>query len=182
MDPLMHLLLPVLFILALRIDTKKVLLFAPLAILPDFDAAFQLHRAVFHSFIPVLVVPVGLILYSKFKRPEWMLGALLAQFFLASHIVLDLGGVAFAWPFTTEMLYFDPELTFNMQGGLNFVFHLKYGLKPYVEMGTTDFLSESGFALLFLGVLVMVVFRKETKRTMIHFLEMIRGFCAQLKM
>jgi len=182
MDPLMHLLLPVLFLLALRIDTKKVLLFAPLTILPDFDAAFQLHRAVFHSFIPVLVIPVGLVLYSKFKRPEWMLSALLVQFYLASHIVLDLGGVAFAWPFTTEMLYFDPELAFNMQGGINFVFHLKYGLKPYVEMGTTDFLSESGFALLFLGVLVMAVFRKETKRAMMHFFEIVRGFCAQLKM
>lgn len=182
MDPLMHLLLPLLFLLALRIDTKKVLLFAPLTFLPDFDAAFQLHRAVFHSFIPVLVVPVGLILYSRFKRPEWMLGALLVLFYLASHIVLDLGGVAFAWPFTTDMLFFDTELTFNMQGGINFVFHLKYGLKPYVEMGTTDFLSESGFALLFLGALVMAVFRKETKRTMMHFFEIIRGFCAQLRM
>ena len=161
MDPLLHLLLPVLFLLAIRIDARKVLLFAPLAIFPDFDAAFGLHRAVFHSFIPVLVIPIGLILYSKFKRPEWMLGALLVQFYLASHIVLDLGGVAFAWPFTSEMLFFDPELTFNMQGGINFVFHLKYGLRPYVEMGTTDFLSESGFAMIFLGALVAIVFRKE---------------------
>jgi membrane-bound metal-dependent hydrolase YbcI (DUF457 family) len=182
MDPLLHLLLPVLFLLALRIDARKVLMFAPLAIFPDFDAVFGLHRMVFHSFIPVLVLPLGLIIFSKFKRPEWMLSALLVQFYLASHIVLDLGGVAFAWPFTSEMLYFDPELTFNMQGGINFVFHLKYGLKPYVEMGTTDFLSESGFALLFLGVLVMAVFRKETKRTMMHFCELIRGFCAQLRM
>jgi membrane-bound metal-dependent hydrolase YbcI (DUF457 family) len=181
MDPLMHLMLPLLFLLALRIDTKKVLLFAPLTILPDFDAVFHLHRAVLHSFIPVLVIPVSLILYSKFKRPEWMLSALLVQFYLASHIVLDLAGVAFAWPFTTEMLYFDPELTFNMQGGINFVFHLSYGLRPYVEMGTTDFLSESGFALLFLGALVMIVFRKETKSAIMHFFEIIRGFCAQLR-
>jgi hypothetical protein len=68
-----------------------------------------------------------------------------------------------------------------MQGGINFVFHLKYGLKPYVEMGTTDFLSESGFALLFLGVLVVAVFRKEAKRAMMRFFEIIRGFCAQLR-
>ena len=182
MDPLMHLLLPLLFLLALRIDAKKALLLAPLAILPDFDAAFQLHRAVFHSFIPVLVAPIGLILYSKFKRPEWMLSALLIQFYLASHIILDLGGVAFAWPFTTEMLYFSPELTFNMQGGINFAFHLEYGLRPYVEMGTTDFLSESGFALIFLGVLVMVVFRKEAKRAMMHFFEIMKGFLARLRL
>ena len=182
MDPLMHLLLPLLFLLALRIDTKKVLLFAPLAILPDFDAVFGLHRAGFHSFIPVLVVPIGLILYSRFKRPEWMLSALLVQFYLASHIVLDLGGVAFAWPFVKDMLYFDPEVTFNLQGGINFGFNLEYGTRPYVEMGTTDILSESGFALLFLGVLVMAVFRKETTRAIVHFFEIIRGFCARLRM
>ncbi len=181
MDPLMHLLLPLLFLLALRIDTKKAILFAPLTILPDFDAAFQLHRAVFHSFIPVLVVPVGLILYSKFKRPEWMLSALLIQFYMASHIVLDLGGVAFAWPFVEDMLYFDPEVTFNLQGGINFAFHLKYGLKPYVEMGTTDFLSESGFAMIFLGVLVTVVFRKEAKNALMHFFSIIRGFFTRLR-
>lgn len=180
MDPLMHLVLPLLFLLALRIDTRKVLLFSPLTILPDFDAAFQLHRAVFHSFIPVLVIPIGLILYSKVKRPEWMLSALLVQFYLASHIVLDLGGVAFAWPFVKDMLYFDPEVTFNLQGGINFGFHLEYGLRPYVEMGTTDILSESGFALLFLGVLVLVVFRREAARAVAHFFDTIRALYAQV--
>jgi membrane-bound metal-dependent hydrolase YbcI (DUF457 family) len=180
MDPLMHLLLPILFLLALRIDTKKVLLFAPLAILPDFDAAFNLHRAVFHSFIPVVILPVGLILYSRVKRPDWMLSALLVFFYLASHVVLDLGGVAFAWPFTTDMLYFDPEVTFNMQGGINFVFHLHYGVKPYVEMTTTDFLSETGFAMIFLAVLVAVVFRNEAKNAFVRIWEILRGFFSRL--
>jgi hypothetical protein len=176
MDPLMHLLLPILFLLALRIDTKKVLLFAPLAILPDFDAAFNLHRAVFHSFIPVVILPVGLILYSRVKRPDWMLSALLVFFYLASHVVLDLGGVAFAWPFTTDMLFFDPEVTFNMQGGINFGFHLTYGVKPYVEMTTTDFLSETGFAMIFLAVLVAAVFRKEAKSAFVRILGIAKGF------
>jgi len=176
MDPLMHVLLPLLFLLALRIDTKKVILLAPLAILPDFDAAFNLHRAVFHSFIPVVILPVGLILYSRVKRPDWMLSALVVFFYLASHVVLDLGGVAFAWPFTTDMLYFDPEVTFNMQGGINFGFHLQYGMKPFVEMTTTDFLSETGFAIMFLGMLVVAVFRKEAKNAFVRILEIVKGF------
>ena len=181
MDPVMHLLLPLLFLLALRLDTRKVLLFAPLTILPDFDAAFNLHRAVFHSFIPIVVLPLCLIAYSRYRRPDWMLSALLVQFYLASHVVLDLGGVAFAWPLTTEMLYFDPEITFNMQGGINFAFHLHYGLKPYVEMGTTDFLSESGFALLFLGVLMAAVFRKEAKGALARAWDIMKGFLAQIR-
>jgi hypothetical protein len=168
MDPLMHLMLPLLLLLALRLDTRMVVLMAPLAIVPDFDAAFNLHRAVFHSFVPVVILPVALILYSKFRRPEWMLSALLIQFYLASHVVLDLGGVAFAWPFTTDMLFFDPEVTFNLQGGINFGLHLDYGLRPYQRMGETDFISESGFALIFLGVLLMVVFRKEAKQALVE--------------
>ena len=181
MDPVIHLLLPLLFLLALRVDTKKVLLFAPLTILPDFDAAFHLHRAVFHSFIPVLILPVGLVLYSKMKRPEWMLSSLLVLFYLSSHVILDLSGVAFAWPFTTDMFYFDPEITFNMQGGINFVFHLQYGIKPYVEMTTTDFLSETGFATIFLGVLVAVIFRKEAKNTLARAWQILKGFIYRLR-
>ena len=161
MDPVMHLLLPVLLLLALRVETKAVILLAPLTILPDFDAAFELHRAVFHSFIPVIVLPVALILYAKVKRPEWMLWALIVQFYLASHVLLDLGGVSFMWPFTTDMLYFDPELKFNMIGGINFEFHLRYGVRPYEEMGETDFIAESTFGLLLVFVLAIALYRKE---------------------
>ncbi len=161
MDPFVHLLLPLVFLLALRLDTRKVLMFAPLAILPDFDALFGLHRAVFHSFIPVLVLPIALIVYSKYRRPEWLLSALLVEFYLASHVVLDLGGVAFLWPFTTDQLFFDPVVRFNLQGGINFMIHLDYGWRPYHRMTTTDFLSETGFAIIFLGLLMTAVFRKE---------------------
>jgi hypothetical protein len=163
MDPVMHILLPLLILLALRIDTRKALLFAPLAILPDFDAFLGLHRVVFHSFIPVLVVPMGLILYSKFKRPEWMLGALLVQFYLASHVALDLGGVSFFWPFTKEMFYMDPELGFNMQGGLNFDWHFRIGFMDYREMAETDFIAESTFGFLILIAIAAVMYRREAK-------------------
>lgn len=161
MDPVMHLLLPVLILLALRIETRPVILLAPLTILPDFDAAFDLHRAVFHSFIPVLVVPIGLILYSKYKRPEWLLSALIVQFYLASHVVLDLAGVALFWPFSTDMLYIDPELKFNMLGGINFEWHFRAGIQPYVEMTETDFIAESTFGFLALVVIAALVYRRE---------------------
>lgn len=157
----MHILLPLLVLLALRVDTRLSVLLAPVAILPDFDAAFGLHRAVLHSFIPVVVVPVGLVLYARYRRPEWMMPALLVQFYMASHVVLDLGGVAFLWPFTLDMFYFDPQLKFNLQGGINFEWHLDMGIREYVKMGETDFISEAGFALLMLMVLAAVVYRHE---------------------
>jgi membrane-bound metal-dependent hydrolase YbcI (DUF457 family) len=161
MDPLMHVVLPVLLLLAIRVDTRMVLLLSPLAILPDFDAAFGLHRALFHSFIPIVVLPVALLCYARLRRPEWMLGAWLALFYLSSHVVLDLGGVAFLWPVVQDQFYFEPEVTFNLEGGVNFGFDLEYGMKPLEEMGTTSFLSGTGFAIIFLAVLLAAVFRKE---------------------
>ena len=161
MDTLLHIALPVLLLLALKMDTRTVVLLSPLTILPDFDAAFGLHRAAFHSFGLVLVFPLALIAYAKLKRPDWLAPALIVQFYLASHIVLDLGGVAFFWPVFRDQFFFDPEITFNLQGGINFAFHLDYGTRPLAEMGTTDFLSETGFALLFLGVLLAIVYRRE---------------------
>ena len=161
MDPLMHLVFPLLFLLALRIEPKKALLFAPIAILPDFDALFGLHRALGHSFIPILVVPMILIAYSKFKKPEWFFGALLVQFYLASHIILDLGGVAFLWPIVPEQFYFEPGITFAASDGFDIGFTLDYGMRELSEMGTTSLLSDTGFALIFLGILTVAVFRKE---------------------
>jgi membrane-bound metal-dependent hydrolase YbcI (DUF457 family) len=166
MDPFQHLLLPLLFILAIRMDARKALLFAPLAVLPDFDALFGLHRALGHSFIPILVAPMLIIAYAKFRRPEWLLSALIVQFYLASHVVLDLGGVAFLWPFVTEQLYFEPTITFGVDGGLDFTIVFNYGTRELVDMGTTSFLSDAGVAMLLVGALMAVVFRKEARKAL----------------
>lgn len=175
----MHLLLPLLILLALRIETRSVLLFAPLAILPDFDAFLGLHRVIFHSFIPVIVIPVLLILYSKYRRPEWMLGALLVQFYMASHVALDLGGVVFLWPFTMDMFYMDPQLGFNMQGGLNFEWHFDVGVMEYQKMGETDFIAESTFGFLMLIVIAAVIYRKEARTAVLKAWDIFRKALAR---
>ena len=174
MDPVMHLLLPLLMLLALRIETRLVILLAPLTILPDFDAFFGLHRAVFHSFIPVLVIPIFLILYSRYKRPEWMLSALIVQFYMASHVALDLAGVAFLWPFSTDMFYIDPELSFNMQGGLNFEWHFDAGIRPFKEMEETDFIAGSTFGFLALVVIAAAIYRREAKAALVRTWSIVR--------
>ena len=180
MDPFQHLLLPLLFLLAIRIDTRKALLFAPLAVLPDFDALFGLHRELGHSFIPILIAPLLIIAYARFRRPEWLLSALIVQFYLASHVVLDLGGVAFLWPVVSEQFYFEPAITFGVDGGLDFTFVLDYGMRDMPEMGTTSFLSEAGAALLLLGVLIAAVFRNDARRALSEAWRVTREFAATI--
>lgn len=161
MDPLMHLVLPLLFLLAIKVDTKRAVMLAPLAVLPDFDALFGLHRALGHSFVPILVMPMALLLYSHARRPEWFQAALVAQFYLASHVVLDLGGVAFLWPIVQEQFYLDLGVTFTATDGFNIGFTADWGMKELEDMGTTSLVSYYGFALIFLGALTAAVFRNE---------------------
>jgi len=163
MDPFQHLLLPLMFLLAIRIDHRRAIMFAPLAVLPDFDALFDLHRALGHSFIPILVMPMAILVYARFRRPEWLLSALIVQFYLASHVVLDMGGVAFLWPIIPEQFYFEPAITFAVEGGFSLGFSLDYGMRELAEMGTTSVLSDAGMALILLGVLMTAVFRREAR-------------------
>lgn len=175
MDSLMHLMLPLLFLLALRVDARTAVLFAPLAILPDLDALFGLHRALGHSFIPILVLPMALIVYSKLRRPEWMMSAMLVQFYLASHIVLDLGGVAFLWPFVQEQFYLDLGVTFTASDGFDIGFFADWGFRDLQDMGTTSILSDVGFAVIFLGVLTAAVFRREAVTALRSFVSYVRS-------
>ncbi|HEX9909180.1 MAG TPA: hypothetical protein VGB78_12080 [Thermoplasmata archaeon] len=161
MDPVMHLLLPLLLLLAIGVDMKMAILLAPLAIFPDFDALVGLHRAAFHSFVPMLVIPIMVIVYAKLSKPAWLLPALIAEFYLLSHLLMDLGGVAFLWPLTDDMYYIEPELMFTLQGGARFDFVLDYGVRPYEPMGITDFIAPVTFGIMMLIGLVLALFRKE---------------------
>lgn len=164
MDPFMHLLLPLLVLLALRVDPKRAFLLAPLAVLPDFDSLFGLHRALGHSFIPILVVPLAVVAYAHFRKNEWYAASVVALFYLISHVVLDLGGVAFLWPIVPDQFYFEPSITFSASDGVRMYFDLQYGMRPLPDMGTTSFLSEEGAALILLVVVGMAVYRAEAAR------------------
>ncbi len=94
MDILTHIFLPLIFLLAVRISTNwKVLLFIPLAILPDLDVFLGIHRSLLHSLL-IIVPLIGLsfVLTKKYYR--------YVAFFLSSHLFLDFlaGGVPFFYP------------------------------------------------------------------------------------
>ena len=60
-----------------------------------------------------------------------------------------------------EQFYFEPTITFSVDGGISMGFFLDYGMRELPEMTTTSFLSDTGFALILLGVLMLAVFRRE---------------------
>lgn len=93
MEGLFHLIVPTLIALAVGFDRKKVLTLALLSILPDIDHVL-VYRALFHNVFFLVLVAVAV--YAVKKDREL---AVLAAFFIGSHLLFDLGGgIAMFYP------------------------------------------------------------------------------------
>lgn len=91
MEPLIHFVVPFVTLTALGIDPWMAVLFSCLALTPDLDVLFRVHRSMSHSLVPLLLVSVPLLALT------WGNGdagnfILMASLSVASHILLDLTG------------------------------------------------------------------------------------------
>ncbi|MFO7792807.1 MAG: hypothetical protein R6W73_07515 [Candidatus Saliniplasma sp.] len=99
MDLFAHITIPLLILLALRINTRKVLLMLPLAVVPELDVFFGYHRLLFHNIFIVFLLPLIWALFIYKYKEEWFGYAWIALFFLSSHLLLDItNGVAIFYP------------------------------------------------------------------------------------
>lgn len=153
-----------LILLALRQDHRLIIPLSIFAILPDLDALIGIHRATFHNIFVLVLIPLIFILIVRMKRPNLVLPGLIVLFYLVSHLVLDMGGVALLYPFYDQAFYLQPALHFQTGPVLDFDFVIDYGTMELSQTGEYLFVSELGFAYLFLFVLVTVLFRKEVVR------------------
>ncbi|GEM_PF-954802 len=130
MDTAAHIMIPLIILLALRVDTRKVLLMLPFAVVMDLDFFIPgAHRMVFHNVWIVVIIPVLVILYLDRFYPKYRSYGLIAFFYLLSHLVLDLAdGVALLYPFVTDFYYFEAEMFFQFIGPVPIPdFSINYG-------------------------------------------------------
>jgi len=99
-EPLIHFVVPFTALTLVGVKTKKALPISLLALLPDLDALFLVHRSLSHSLFVVLVVAMSLLLltYKLRLRVYGYVG--LGLLAVASHLVLDLfsGYTPLLWP------------------------------------------------------------------------------------
>ena len=130
MDTAAHIMIPLIILLALRVDTRKVLLILPFSVVMDLDFFIPgAHRMVFHNVWIAIVIPVLVILYLDRFYPKYRSYGLIAFFFLLSHLVLDLAdGVALLYPIVTDFYYFEAEMFFQFIGPVPIPdFSINYG-------------------------------------------------------
>ena len=118
MDTFAQITIPVLILLALRVDTRKILLMLPFTFLIDLDVFFAgTHRLLFHNIFVAGLLPLAFVFYVKEYYREYFEYAWIAFFFIISSLILDIGqGVALIYPISTDFYYLEAEILFKFWG------------------------------------------------------------------
>ena len=161
MDPVVHLILPLLLLLAAKQDSRIVVPLSLFAIFPDFDSLLGPHRMVFHNLFVVVGIPLAFILIARVKKPSFVYPGTIVMFYLVSHIMLDMSGVALLYPFYDSAFYFIPNVTMTTTPNLSLNFFVEWGTKPLTQTGTYSMIGDLGFALILMLVLLIIIKRKE---------------------
>jgi len=90
-EPLIHFAVPFAVFTAFGVKPKRALAISLLALTPDLDVLFHVHRSATHSLVALLSVAVP-VLALTWKRKPYRNLLILASMAVASHILLDLSG------------------------------------------------------------------------------------------
>lgn len=162
-EPLIHFIIPLFLLIMLGFNLKKSILISSLAIVPDLDVIFHVHRSMSHSiiFIMALIIPIILILnYLKIGNNNEKLMMILVIF---SHPFLDMFGwyTPILWPLFDKSIYIFTELTTNMNNVLDLNLIFKINFEPTIfnkiTGGDAPIFTSQGFGvtLVLLGGLAM---------------------------
>jgi len=95
-----HFVVPFAALLLFGLEFKKALPISLLALIPDVDALFLVHRSLSHSIVVMLIVVAPFLLLAYKFKPKFSGYAMLAFMAAASHSVLDVFGgfTPLLWP------------------------------------------------------------------------------------
>ena len=151
-EPLIHFIIPFFILIMLGYNVKKSALISSLAIVPDLDVLFRVHRSVSHSifFILIFSIPITIMLLylaKKFSKKFSSADAIMTTLVMLSHPFMDIftGFTPILWPLFNQSVYIFTELTTNMNNILNLNLIFK------IQFDKIIFLKTSGDAPIFTG-------------------------------
>ena len=155
MEPLVHILLPALILLAFLPKYKKeVLLFSLFAILTDFDTYIpHSHRILFHNLLFIsIIVLIVYVISNKFN-------AVLSSYYLLSHLILDIEypGTAFLYPFYKYFIAFKIKII-TIAGNLMPQFKFDMLITPVTEsFKFTESTYLGNVSVIFLALIILAI-------------------------
>lgn len=105
-EPLLHFAIPFVSLRAFGLGFRKVLFVSLIALTPDLDVLFQVHRSQSHSFVVLALVVLPLLMLT-WNRKSLRSLVLLGAFGLFAHLVLDLFQTftPALWPILSESVW-----------------------------------------------------------------------------
>jgi hypothetical protein len=177
MEPLVHLIIPTLVLLAFFPRLKKEIIFlAPLSIIPDTDILLG-KRLIFHNiffalFVVLVVFLTSTIIFRNKKKNLPYLLTLIAFFFLFTHLLLDIWGpgIALFYPFEKKLYSFDFNIYMSPATKI-ISYELNFKTNPVSEASKDQkspffsMVSVSLLVMLFLSSIFILFLRKNKQLT-----------------
>lgn len=162
-EPLIHFVIPFFLLVMLGFNLRKAALISLLAVIPDLDVIFHVHRSVSHSVIFILVVTVPIILILDYFNNKLRKEMIVAVLVILSHPFMDMftGYTPILWPLLDKSIYIFTELTANMNNifDLNLIFKINFDKIIFLQTTNRDapiFTSQGvGISLVLLAGLAM---------------------------
>ncbi|MEM2533913.1 MAG: metal-dependent hydrolase [Candidatus Nezhaarchaeales archaeon] len=168
LEPLIHFVAPFVVLALFGVKLRKALPISLLALLPDLDALFLLHRSLSHSIVIALAVMMPLLLLTYRFKPRLLGYALLALFTVASHMVLDLfsGYTPILWPFCDHSVRVQAWLTVHVGSSLSLALSARLLTKPttFQPLQSLDAPLFTGEGLILSSILLAPVLLEAVKR------------------
>lgn len=167
MEPLIHFVVPFAVLMLVGVEAGKALPISFLAVLPDLDALFLVHRSPSHSLVVVLSVMVPLLLLTYRFKPRLYGYAFLALLAVVSHLVLDVfcGYTPLLWPLYGCSVWIDMEFMVNIGGSVSLSPSVSLLTEPttFQQFHSLDAPLFTGEGLIMSVVLLTPVFFKAFK-------------------
>jgi len=155
MEPIFHLLMPPLLLMAIfpKLNKKLILALLPLTFIMDFDIFIPgMHRFLFHNVFFAAIVTI-IIYLSLGKIP-----GLVSLYYLVSHLIFDIGkwGYALFYPFYDKFIYLETKILGDGFFDFNFAIKTIEITKQQVIEAQHYYFTELGFMVLFLFVVLLI--------------------------
>jgi len=158
MEPIIHYLIPIIFLLIVfpNINKKTAFSLAILTWVIDLDFLTSAHRALTHNLLFMIVISA--VLFFLINKEAMYI----SFYFIGSHLILDSAypGNALFYPFYDKAFYITTKITSK------FIFNFKVGIVDLVlkDPGTSYFFTTQAFLFLVLLIILLIVKYRESIR------------------
>ena len=149
---LLHFAVPFASFTALRLDWRKAIFASLIALTPDLDVLFHVHRSLSHSAVILAVIVLPILAIAHRNKTITTL-ILLATIGAVTHLGLDIfdAYTPLLWPISNQSIQILTSLNFHMGSSSYFTYDLRLLTRQY-ELGTfqsidAPVITTDGFAI-----------------------------------